>query len=188
MRGAEQVRALVDRAGAQHREHEVAHELLAQVARCARRDAPVRERLLADGLELLALADVGAEGDDLAAVGLVQPAQDDGGVEAAGVGEHDLLDASSLMTMSSDPVQRRGAMIAFWACRRFSAWSKTTLCGPSITVVGDLLAAVGGQAVHDQRVGARRRQQRLVHLVAARTPRSRCSRSASWPMLVHTSV
>ena len=40
-----------------------------------------------DGLEVLVvLADVGAEGDDVEAL-LAEPGEDDGGVEAAGVGE-----------------------------------------------------------------------------------------------------
>jgi hypothetical protein len=43
-------------------------------------------------LHLLALADVGGEGDDLAAVLRLQPFQDDRGVEAAGIGEHHLFD------------------------------------------------------------------------------------------------
>ncbi len=42
--------------------------------------------------ELLALAEVGGEGHDLAAIGRLQPLQDDRGVEPAGIGEHDLLD------------------------------------------------------------------------------------------------
>ena len=45
----------------------------------------------ARGLELLALAEVGGEGDHLAAVGILEPLEDDGGVEAAGVREHDLF-------------------------------------------------------------------------------------------------
>jgi hypothetical protein len=62
--------ALIDRVGAEHREDEVAHEFLAQVL-----DEDVlgldahQLGLLARRLELLALAEVGGEGDDLAAVG-----------------------------------------------------------------------------------------------------------------------
>ena len=47
--------------------------------------------LVARRLQLLALAEVGGEGHDLAAVGLLQPLQDDRGVEPAGIGEHDLF-------------------------------------------------------------------------------------------------
>ena len=90
--GAEEVEALVLGVGAEHREDEVAHEGLAQVL-----DEDVLGRdaeelgLLARGLQLLALAEVGGEGDDLAAVLGRQPLQDDRGVEAAGIGEDDLL-------------------------------------------------------------------------------------------------
>ena len=94
-RGAEQVLALVERVGAEHREHVVAHELLAQVL-----DEDVlgldaeQERLVARGRELLALAEIGGEGDDLAAIGDLQPFQDDRCVEAARIGEHHLLDVA----------------------------------------------------------------------------------------------
>ncbi len=92
-RGAEQVLPLVERVGAEHREHVVADELLAQVLDedVAGLDAE-QQRLLARGRELLALAEVGGEGDDLAAIGGLQPLQDDRGVEPAGIGEHDFVD------------------------------------------------------------------------------------------------
>ena len=51
------------------------------------------------GLELLALAEVGGEGDDLAAVGLLQPLQDHRGVQPARVGEHDFLDIAHGMVL-----------------------------------------------------------------------------------------
>ena len=91
---AEQVDAFVDGVGAEHREDVVAHELFAQVL-----DEDVlgldAEHLgfLARGSQLLALAQVGGEGDDLGAVLLLQPLQNNGGVEAAGVSQHNLLDA-----------------------------------------------------------------------------------------------
>ena len=94
-RGAEQVLPLVQRVGAEHREHVVADELLAQVLDedVLRLDAE-QQRLLARRRELLALAEVGGEGHDLAAIGGLQPLQDDRGVEPAGIGEHDLLDVA----------------------------------------------------------------------------------------------
>ena len=92
-RGAEQILPLVQRVGAEHREHVVAHEFLAQVLDedVLRLDAE-QQRLLARRLELLALAEIGGEGDDLAAIGGLQPFQDDRGVEPARIGEHDFLD------------------------------------------------------------------------------------------------
>ena len=53
---------------------------------------PIISALLPRRLELAALAEIGGEGDDLGAEFGLQPFQDDGGVEAAGIGEHDLLD------------------------------------------------------------------------------------------------
>ena len=93
-RGAEQVQALILRVGAEHREHVVAHEFLAQVLDedVFRLDAE-QQRLLARRLQLLALAEIGGEGHDLAAIGGLQPFEDDRGVEAARIGEHDLVHA-----------------------------------------------------------------------------------------------
>ena len=89
-RGAQEIDALVERVGAEHREDVVADEVLAQVF-----DEDLgRAQLLGLGagrLDLLALADVGGEGDDGAAVGLGEPRQDDRGIEAARVGEHDFV-------------------------------------------------------------------------------------------------
>ena len=89
-RGAEQVGAFIERVGAKHREDEVAHELLAQIVD---KDLASAEQLglAARRFELLALAQIGGEGDDLAAIGLLQPAQDHRGVEPARIGQHHLL-------------------------------------------------------------------------------------------------
>src|SRR3546814_14590067 len=43
-------------------------------------------------LHLLALAVIRGEGHDLAVIGSLQPAQDDGCIEAAGIGEDDFFD------------------------------------------------------------------------------------------------
>jgi hypothetical protein len=97
-RGAEQVLALIERVGAEHREDEVAHELLAYVV-----DEDVlgldaeQLGLLARRRQLLALAEIGGESHDLAAIGGLQPFQDDRRVEPAGIGQHDLLDVALLV-------------------------------------------------------------------------------------------
>ena len=93
--GAEQVLALINRVGAEHREDEVAHELFAQVVDedVLGLDAEL-ERLGARGLELFALAEVGGEGDHFALVGVLQPLQDDRSVQPAGVGEHYFIDVA----------------------------------------------------------------------------------------------
>ena len=90
-RGAEQVEALVQGIGAEHREDEIADEFLAQVLDVDFLDAE-HLGLLAGRLELLALAEIGGEGHHLAIVGIAQPFEDDGGVEAARIGEDDFLD------------------------------------------------------------------------------------------------
>ena len=104
-RGAEQVLALVERIGAEHREHEVAHEFLAQILDedVLRLDAE-QQRLVARRLEFLALAEIGGEGDHLAAVGGLQPLQDDRGVEPARIGEHHLLHVALGHTASPAPL------------------------------------------------------------------------------------
>ena len=91
-RGAEEIRPLVERVRPEHGKDVVAHELFAQILDedVVRLDTE-KQRLLARGLDLLALAEVGGEGDHLAAVGGLQPFQNDGGVEAAGIGEHHLF-------------------------------------------------------------------------------------------------
>ena len=88
-RGAEQVLAVVDRAGAKRREDEGLDELLAQVFDVAFVGAG-GDRLGANAGELLAaLTDVGGDADDAAArVVLLEPGNDDRGIEPAGVGEN----------------------------------------------------------------------------------------------------
>ena len=88
--GAEQGLAFIQGVGAEHREDEIAHEGLAQVVDEDFLHAGV-SRLFAGRAEFLALAEIGGKGDDLAAIRHLEPAQDHAGVEAAGVGEHDLL-------------------------------------------------------------------------------------------------
>src|SRR5207248_8158496 len=91
-RGAEQILALIHRIGAEHRKYIVADEFLAQILDedVFRLDAE-QERLRPRRLELLALAEIGSEGYDLSAIRLLQPLQDDGGVQSARIGEHDFL-------------------------------------------------------------------------------------------------
>jgi hypothetical protein len=92
-RGAEQIVPFIAGIGAHHREDEIAHEFLAQIV-----DVDVgvgQAHQLGLGprrLQLFALAQVGGEGHDLAPVSDLQPLQDDRGVEAARIGENDLLD------------------------------------------------------------------------------------------------
>ena len=95
-RGAEEVLAFVDRVGAEHREDEVAHELLADVLNVDVLDGDTHlKRLGPSGFDLFSLPKVGGEGDDLCVVGLLQPTQDDGGVETTAVGEYNLHDSDA---------------------------------------------------------------------------------------------
>ena len=86
-RGAEQVFTLVNGIGAEHREDKIANEFFAQVFD---EDLPDAELpgFPACRLQFLTLPDVGSEGDDFAAVGVLQPLQDHRRVQPAGVGEH----------------------------------------------------------------------------------------------------
>src|SRR5438094_875432 len=85
-RRPQEVRALVHGVGPQHREDEVADELLAQVDDVDGHGTRAR-RLVPDGDQLLPLPEISAERDDLAPVALDQPAQDDGRVEPARIGQ-----------------------------------------------------------------------------------------------------
>jgi hypothetical protein len=88
--GAEQVDAFIDGIGAEHREHEVPHEFLADVLDIDLLDAE-HLRLLARRLQFFALAEVRGEGHHFGAQFRLQPFEDDRGVETAGIGENDLL-------------------------------------------------------------------------------------------------
>ena len=90
-RRAEQVDALVEGIGAEHRKDEVGDELLAQVLDVDLLDAH-HLGLAAGRLEFVALAEIGREGHDLGAELGLEPFEDDRGVETAGIGKHHLLD------------------------------------------------------------------------------------------------
>ncbi len=103
-RGAQQVLVLVHRARLDRREDVVGQELLPQVFDDDFARAGL-VGLLDHGIEVVALADVGDEGDDVVVVVFLQPRNDDGGVQpsrickdnffthehsSAGSGEHRL--------------------------------------------------------------------------------------------------
>src|SRR5713101_180845 len=85
-RSAEQIRVLVDGAGAQSRPNIITHKFFAQIFDVRGRSARGK-RFLARGFEIFLLADVADHGDDFATVVFLEPGNDDGGVQAAGVGE-----------------------------------------------------------------------------------------------------
>ena len=90
--GAQQVFAFVQRIGAEHGEDKVTHKLFAQVF-----DEDVAGLYAhLDGFgtgrfNFLALADVSGEGDHLAVVFVLQPFEDDGGVQTTRIGENNAL-------------------------------------------------------------------------------------------------
>ena len=99
--GAEQV-VLVLRAGLHGRDDEVVHELVGDVLDVELARAGL-ERLLLQALQLVGLADVAGDGDDLAViVVLLEPGDDDGGVKASAVGENDFLDVRFIHDTASN--------------------------------------------------------------------------------------
>ena len=87
---AKQIKPFIDRVRPEHGKNEVAHEFFAHIL-----DEDLRRThhlgLPAGRFQLFALAQVGGEGDNLAAIFGLQPFQDDRGVETAGIGENDFL-------------------------------------------------------------------------------------------------
>ncbi len=77
-RRAEEIDAFIERIGAKHREDEVAHEFLAQILDedILRLDA-VRGGFAAGRLKLLALPQIGREGNDFSPISLLKPFEND---------------------------------------------------------------------------------------------------------------
>ena len=77
---------------------------------------------------------------------------------------------------------------AFWACSRFSAWSHTADCGPSMTLAAISSPRCAGQAVQDDGVSrGGHGQGGLVERVRLEDQRP-LSAPASWPIDAQTSV
>src|SRR6185437_2786922 len=125
---SEQIVPFVLRVGAEHREHEVADELLAQILD---EDVlgPDAEHLglAARRLDLLALAEVSREGHDLRVIFGLKPFQDYRSVEPARISEHDLHFFVRHLPSNSQSMAPRAV------CIRFSACFQTPDRGPSIT-------------------------------------------------------
>ncbi len=106
--GAQQVLAFVNGVGAEHREHEVAYKLFAQVIDedVFLLDAEL-QRLLACRLQLFALAQVGGEGHHFALIGVLQPLQDHRSIQATGIGQYHFIDVCHrLLSQSTSRVSR----------------------------------------------------------------------------------
>ncbi len=171
-RGAEQVVALVNGVRAQHRKDEVAREFLAQIDDIKFARARL-ERLIFEALGLVALPDVGAIGDDLAAEVVLDPAQHHRRVEPARVREHQFIYFLGCHDLTVTPAPRR-------SLQNFGTHQpdhhRLLRMQPVLGLiehhrlrsvehlVGDFLAAMGRQAMHHERALARILQQRVVDL------------------------
>ncbi len=140
-RGDERVSVHVERVCLQRRQAVVVGKLVPGIDD-DRVDGAAAECALADGLQVLAaLADVDGDGDHVRTGLLAQPADGHGGVEPSRVCEYDAFahgGSSDVSGPVGDPVavaarSSSHTRSAFCTCRRFSAWSQTTLCGPSMT-------------------------------------------------------
>ena len=89
-RRAEQIRVLVNSSSTERGPDVITNKFFPQIlhmrGRCAR-----GERFLARSFQVFLLADVPDDGDDLAAVVLLEPGNDDGGVETSGIREYHFL-------------------------------------------------------------------------------------------------
>ena len=128
-RGAEQVIALVPRIGAHHREDEIADEFLFQIVDIDMFGLdPHQLGLGARGLQFFALPQIGGEGHHFAAIGDLQPLQDDAGIETARIGEDDALEGlghdgtfgegMTRARLAARPRDATPAMRAAWSGRR----------------------------------------------------------------------
>ncbi len=88
--GAQQVLAFVDGVGTEHREHEVAHELFAQIIDVDFLDAHGLG-LGACRLDLLTLTQVSGKGHHFTVISILQPLEDHRSVQAAGICQNDLV-------------------------------------------------------------------------------------------------
>ena len=86
--GSKKVLPLVHGSRLHHREDEVAGKLGLQIIDIALRSTRAQSLGL-ESLQLLFLTDVCAEGDDFRGVGLLDPVQNNGGVQTPGVGNDD---------------------------------------------------------------------------------------------------
>ncbi len=87
---SQQVEIFVIRIGPQHGKHEVLGEFLFQVFDVHFAGAGF-QGFFADVLQFLALTDIGRKRDDFAIVLLLQPLDDDGRVQSAGIGQYNLF-------------------------------------------------------------------------------------------------
>src|SRR5438552_1304392 len=113
---AEQVCMLVNCAGAKRRPNVIAHKFFAQIFDVRGRSARSK-RFLARSFEVFLLADVADHGDHFAAVVFLEPGNDDGRIQAAGIGEYNFFRFRQLCFHDSS--------LASWCCCN---WAPTAVC------------------------------------------------------------
>ncbi len=98
---AEEIAGFVHRAGAEHRENEVAREFLAEIVNVDFGSAGL-PCFFAQAAEFLFLAEVCREGDDFSFIGFLQPLQDDGRIQATGICEYNLHEFHLFLSIKRD--------------------------------------------------------------------------------------
>ncbi|MNM62174.1 hypothetical protein D3C81_734970 [compost metagenome] len=98
---AEQVLSFIQGASLEHRVDEVLGELVAQVVDVDFRRA-CGERLFLQTVKLFLLADIGRKSDNFRVIRFFQPFQNDRGIQAAGIGEHDFFFCHGIANFLSD--------------------------------------------------------------------------------------
>ena len=110
-RGAEQIKPFIQGIGAHHWEDIIAAEFLADILDEDMLFLDACEpRLLPCGFNLLALAQIGSESDDLTIVRNLEPFDDNAGIQPARIGQHDSVYAG----ITSGPLN----VIAHYRCSR----------------------------------------------------------------------
>ena len=93
--GAQQIFTFINRIGPEHREHEIANEFLTQVVdeNVFRFDTEFKG-FLTGRVEFFALSEIGCEGDHFTLVCVLQPFQDDRGIQTARIGQDNFLNVA----------------------------------------------------------------------------------------------
>ena len=163
--GAEVILAFVDGASLHHREDEVAGEFGLKVVDVKLGGAGLHGLLL-KALELVFLADVGAERDHLGVVLVLDPGKEDGGVEATGVGQDDFLLLAHVSGMEKSAAVRGEV-------REDGLLHVQTVLGlvedDALLALehfgGDFLARVGRETVHEIGAGLSQGHQLRIDLI-----------------------
>ena len=128
-RGAKKVHAFIKRVGTEHREYIVAYKFFAQILDEDLLDAE-HFGFRACRFNLFTLADIGGEGDNFGVILILQPAQNNRGIEPARIGEDDFFDVilfhGRCDSRSCGPPQRR------FFDRSFSAAAKQKCLFPAL--------------------------------------------------------